>query len=63
MLSPIEIKEILTTIIRSEDKRDPLSDAQLQNLIQDQGHIVPKRHIVKYREQLNIPVARFRKEL
>ena len=62
-VSTIEVKKILSDIIANEDKRKPLSDEKLKDLLQSKGYSIARRTVAKYREQLNIPVARLRKEL
>ncbi len=62
-VSTIEIKKILTEIIENEDKRKPLSDEKLKKHLEKKGYNIARRTVAKYREQLNIPVARLRKEL
>ncbi len=62
-VSTLEVKNILTDIIGEESKRKPLSDEKLKNMLQDKGYNIARRTVAKYREQLNIPVARLRKEL
>lgn len=62
-VSTLEVKKILTDIIKGENKRKPFSDEKLKNLLQDKGYNIARRTVAKYREQLNIPVARLRKEL
>tara|TARA_Y100001935_G_scaffold11059_1_gene8672 strand:- start:2317 stop:3738 length:1422 start_codon:yes stop_codon:yes gene_type:complete len=62
-ISTIEIKRILKEIIKFEDKVKPLSDIELSNKLSDKGFKVARRTVSKYREQLDIPVARLRKEL
>ncbi|MFB0967378.1 MAG: RNA polymerase sigma-54 factor, partial [Cloacibacterium sp.] len=49
--------------IDNEDKRKPLTDDALVDLLKEKGYNIARRTIAKYREQLNIPVARLRKEL
>ncbi len=61
--STIEVKENLKNIIESEDKRKPYSDEQLRLLLSQRGYNIARRTIAKYREQLNIPVGRLRKEI
>ena len=56
-------KKILSDLIEGEDKRKPLSDERLTELLQEKGYNIARRTVAKYREQLNIPVARLRKEL
>ncbi|MCB0521158.1 MAG: RNA polymerase factor sigma-54 [Lewinellaceae bacterium] len=62
-VSTLEVKKILTDIISAENKRKPFSDEKLKNLLQKKGYNIARRTVAKYREQLNIPVARLRKEL
>ena len=62
-VSTLEVKKILTDIISNENKRKPLSDEKLKNMLRDKGYNIARRTVAKYREQLNIPVARLRKEL
>ncbi len=62
-VSTLEVKNILNDIISTEDKIKPLSDEKLKDLLQGKGYNIARRTVAKYREQLNIPVARLRKEL
>lgn len=62
-VSTREVKKILTEIISTENKRKPLSDEKLKNMLQDKGYNIARRTVAKYREQLDIPVARLRKEI
>ncbi len=62
-VSTLEVKNILTDIISVEDKKKPASDEKLKELLQKRGYKIARRTVAKYREQLNIPVARLRKEL
>ena len=62
-ISTIEIKRILKDIIKSENKVKPLSDIELSSKLSEKGFKVARRTVSKYREQLDIPVARLRKEL
>ncbi|PHN02315.1 RNA polymerase factor sigma-54 [Flavilitoribacter nigricans] len=62
-VSTLEVKKVLGEIIEAENKRKPLSDAKLCKMLQDKGYDIARRTVAKYREQLNIPVARLRKEL
>ncbi len=62
-VSTLEVKKILTEIIEAENKRKPLSDEKLKNTLRERGYNIARRTVAKYREQLNIPVARLRKEL
>ena len=58
-----EVKKILQEAIDGESKRKPLTDEKLAKLLKDKGYNIARRTVAKYREQLNIPVARLRKEL
>lgn len=62
-VSTLEVKKILTDIIGTESKRKPLSDEKLKSMLLKKGYNIARRTVAKYREQLNIPVARLRKEL
>jgi len=62
-VSTLEVKKILTDVIGGENKRKPLSDEKLKNILRNKGYNIARRTVAKYREQLNIPVARLRKEL
>ncbi len=62
-VSTREVKKILSDMIEAEDKRKPLSDEQLTDMLQDKGYNIARRTVAKYREQLNLPVARLRKQL
>jgi RNA polymerase sigma-54 factor len=62
-VSTLEVKKILTDIIGEENKRKPLSDEKLKSILLKKGYNIARRTVAKYREQLNIPVARLRKEL
>lgn len=62
-VSTIEVKNVLEEIIEQESKRKPLSDEKLAKALQAKGYNIARRTVAKYREQLNIPVARLRKEL
>jgi RNA polymerase sigma-54 factor len=62
-VSTREIKRILQDCIDNEKKRKPLTDEQLTDILQDKGYQIARRTVAKYREQLNIPVARLRKEI
>ena len=62
-VSTREIKIILQECIISEDKRKPLTDDRLAVILQEKGYHIARRTVAKYREQLNLPVARLRKEL
>ncbi|GEO05586.1 RNA polymerase sigma-54 factor [Adhaeribacter aerolatus] len=58
-----EVKQILKDIIDKENKKKPLSDDKLEKMLNEKGYNIARRTVAKYREQLNIPVARLRKEL
>ncbi|MBK8723881.1 MAG: RNA polymerase factor sigma-54 [Saprospiraceae bacterium] len=62
-VSTLEVKKILTDIIKEESKKKPHSDEKLKSMLQKKGYNIARRTVAKYREQLNIPVARLRKEL
>ncbi len=62
-VSTREVKKILQDAIEAESKRDPLTDEELTDLLKSKGYNIARRTVAKYREQLNIPVARLRKEL
>jgi len=62
-VSTREVKKILSDFIEAESKRKPLSDEHLTEMLQQKGYNIARRTVAKYREQLNIPVARLRKEL
>jgi RNA polymerase sigma-54 factor len=58
-----EVKQILSDLIGAEEKRRPLADDKLAELLNEKGYNIARRTVAKYREQLGIPVARLRKEL
>lgn len=58
-----EIKKVLSDIIAAEDKQKPLADEVLTEMLNEKGYNIARRTVAKYREQLNIPVARLRREL
>ena len=62
-VSTREVKEILNNLIDAEDKHKPVSDEFLTDMLNAKGYNIARRTVAKYREQLNIPVARLRKEL
>ena len=62
-VSTLEIKKILQNTIEEEDKRKPLPDDQLAEILLEKGYPIARRTIAKYREQLDIPVARMRKKI
>ena len=62
-VSTREIKKILETVIEEENKKKPLTDEALSKILKEKGYPIARRTVAKYREQLDIPVARLRKEL
>ena len=62
-VSSREVKHFLKEMIEAEEKKKPLSDDKLEKLLKKKGYQIARRTVAKYREQLNIPVARLRKEL
>jgi len=62
-VSTREIKRILQDCIENEEKRKPLTDESLTDFLQGKGYQIARRTVAKYREQLNIPVARLRREI
>ncbi|MDT0647028.1 RNA polymerase factor sigma-54 [Zunongwangia sp. F260] len=62
-VSTREIKKILEISIEEEDKKRPLTDEKLAKVLKDKGYPIARRTVAKYREQLDIPVARLRKEI
>ena len=62
-VSTREIKKILQNVIGEENKRKPLTDDKLSSVLKDKGYPIARRTVAKYREQLDIPVARLRKEI
>ena len=62
-VSTREVKKILSDAIAAEDKHSPLTDEKLMDLLKEKGYNIARRTVAKYREQLQIPVARMRKEL
>jgi len=62
-VSTREVKNILNEMISAENKRKPLSDEHLTEMLMEKGYNIARRTVAKYREQLNVPVARLRKEL
>ncbi|GAB3543756.1 RNA polymerase factor sigma-54 [Spirosoma fluminis] len=62
-VSSREVKNILRDLIDNEPKLNPLSDDKLEKILNDRGYNIARRTVAKYREQLNIPVARLRKQL
>ena len=62
-VSTREIKKILETVIEDEEKRKPLTDEKLATILKEKGYPIARRTVAKYREQLDIPVARLRKQI
>ncbi|NND77264.1 MAG: RNA polymerase factor sigma-54 [Flavobacteriales bacterium] len=62
-VSTREVKKILQDSIENEDKKKPLTDERLAKVLKEKGYNIARRTVAKYREQLNIPVARLRKQL
>ncbi|MGB7394124.1 MAG: RNA polymerase factor sigma-54 [Pricia sp.] len=62
-VSTREIKKILETVIKEEPKKKPLTDDKLANILKEKGYPIARRTVAKYREQLDIPVARLRKKI
>ena len=62
-VSTREIKSILKTVISEEDKKKPLTDEKLAKILKEKGYPIARRTVAKYREQLDLPVARLRKEI
>lgn len=62
-VSTREIKKILEMTLESEDKKKPYTDAKLASILKEKGYPIARRTIAKYREQLDVPVARLRKEI
>ncbi|MES2836102.1 MAG: RNA polymerase factor sigma-54 [Bacteroidota bacterium] len=62
-VSTREVKKILEECIAAEDKKKPVTDDKLMDILKEKGYNIARRTVAKYREQLNIPVARLRKEI
>jgi RNA polymerase sigma-54 factor len=62
-ISTLEIKKILKEIVEDEDKNKPLTDDQLADILKEKGFLIARRTIAKYRELLDIPVARMRRKM
>lgn len=62
-ISSREVKAILKDCIENEDKKKPLTDDKLSDILQEKGYVIARRTVAKYREQMNIPIARLRKEI
>ena len=63
IVSSYEIKNLLQQCIDEEDKRHPLTDETLMNILNDKGYCIARRTVAKYREMMDIPVARLRKQI
>lgn len=61
-VSSREIKIILKESIQNEDASKPMTDDQLTRVLNEKGYLIARRTVAKYREQLNIPVARLREK-
>jgi RNA polymerase sigma-54 factor len=62
-VSTREVKKMLSDFIENENKKNPLSDEALTELLLEKGYNIARRTVAKYREQMNIPVARLRKNV
>ncbi len=62
-ISTIEIKKILEQIIQEENKKKPYTDEKLVDMLKEKGYPIARRTVAKYRDQLQIPIARMRKEI
>ena len=62
-VSTREVKKILEDCIAAEKKNKPLTDDKLAKILKEKGYNIARRTVAKYREQMNIPVARLRKEI
>lgn len=62
-VSALEIKNILRESVEAEDKGKPLTDEQLCDILESRGYVIARRTVAKYRDQLEIPVARLRREI
>jgi RNA polymerase sigma-54 factor len=62
-VSTREVKKIMKEHIDGEDKRKPLTDEELASILKEKGYIIARRTVAKYREQMDVPVARLRKEI
>ena len=60
-VSTREIKSLLQETVNQEDKSNPLNDDQLVEVLANEGYVIARRTVAKYREQMGIPVARLRK--
>jgi RNA polymerase sigma-54 factor len=62
-ISTREVRQIMKETVEREDKHSPVTDGELTELLKEKGYLIARRTVAKYREQMNIPVARLRKEL
>ena len=62
-VSTREIKKILETVVENENKKKPLTDEALAKILKEKGYPIARRTVAKYREQLDLPVARLRKKI
>jgi RNA polymerase sigma-54 factor len=62
-ISTREVRQIMKETVETEDKLCPVTDGELAALLKEKGYLIARRTVAKYREQMNIPVARLRKEL
>ncbi len=62
-VSTLEVKKVLSDIVDQENKREPLTDEEIRAALKEKGYPIARRTVTKYREQLDIPVARLRKTL
>lgn len=62
-VSTREIKAILVECVDNEDKTNPVTDDEIVNILKEKGYPIARRTVAKYRQQLNIPVARLRKQI
>jgi RNA polymerase sigma-54 factor len=62
-VSTREIKKIVENLISKENKKKPVTDDKLATLLKEKGYPIARRTVAKYREQLDIPVARLRKKI
>ena len=62
-ISTREVKKIMKEYVDNEDKHKPLTDEELAAILKEKGYVIARRTVAKYREQMDIPVARLRKEI
>jgi RNA polymerase sigma-54 factor len=63
MASNKEIRDIIADLIVGEDKKAPITDQEISDILHTKGYVVARRTVAKYRDSLNIPVAKMRREL